>query len=719
MLLQLESYRKEEEKLFVNVEIYKDDTQVYEKKMQIDINQAFQLISIPTDIKVEKGLYTLKTMIYLDEVIDRVLHNGFWGYDQELLESGSCVTCDEYYFYKDEKPMPIIGMTYMQPDVHRKFIHRPNVYLWNKDFKTMQEAGINMIRTGIWTSFKSIMPSDGFVSEEVLRVFDAMFLTAKKYDIPIVFKFFAFSPEMWSGINPYMDPKSLQAQKRYINAVVSRHRNSTGVMWDLINEPSVSNPKQLWRTRPNGDHYEVANWRTWLKEKHGTIEELQEKWNYSSDTISSFDSIDLPKEEDFGGNLTTLRHEIKIHDYYLFTQEAVDYTSNHPWWELDDLYWDTIFCKSPNKPNLSQETGIMNVNDPNGKGKLTEVSMRNLLERKYAFAFAGDNAGSVQWVWNINTHMDSLNESTIGVVRPDGGQKLESDISYDFGGFMKEVAYLFENRQNADVVVINPFANNFSPMDFSMASAKKVCQILGHDMSTSFNVYSDFYLDDLKAEKLILLPSPRTLTNKAFDKLLECAYKGSVLYMSGPFSYDEFWGKIPNRSKAVGIQTRLTSVYQEETVMINNQKYRATFRDLKKNWVDKETEEATNSNDLKVIEYGQGKIIWSPLPLEMNEQNQVIQKAYEYVTDLASVVPDFTWMMENHYGIFGKKLRFDKGNLFIFVSELGNHEEVEIKDNDHNTTYHFVLPAQRIMMFATDATGTIVKTYKDWKVENK
>ena len=221
----------------LEIEICKDKVSLYKEKIDIQINPEFQLVSLPTDIKVGKGLYTIKTTIYVEQEIDRVLHNGFWGYDQDLMETGHIITCDDYYFYKDGEPLPIIGMTYMQPDVHRKFIHRPNVYLWDKDFETMQDAGINMIRTGIWTSFKSIMPSDGFVSEEILRVFDAMFLTAKKYDIPIVFNFFAFAPEMWTGVNPYLDPKSRQAQKRYINAVVSRHKNSKGVMWDLINEP--------------------------------------------------------------------------------------------------------------------------------------------------------------------------------------------------------------------------------------------------------------------------------------------------------------------------------------------------------------------------------------------------------------------------------------------------------------------------------------------------
>ena len=48
----------------------------------------------------------------------------------------------------------------------------------------MKDAGVNMVRTGIWTGWKKYMPVPGKIDEEVLRAFDAFLLTAHKHDIP-------------------------------------------------------------------------------------------------------------------------------------------------------------------------------------------------------------------------------------------------------------------------------------------------------------------------------------------------------------------------------------------------------------------------------------------------------------------------------------------------------------------------------------------------------
>ncbi len=61
----------------LEIEIYKDKVSLYKEKIDIQINPEFQLVSLPTDIKVGKGLYTIKTTIYVEQEIDRVLHNGF------------------------------------------------------------------------------------------------------------------------------------------------------------------------------------------------------------------------------------------------------------------------------------------------------------------------------------------------------------------------------------------------------------------------------------------------------------------------------------------------------------------------------------------------------------------------------------------------------------------------------------------------------------------
>ena len=112
-----------------------------------------------------------------------------------------------------------------------------------------QGAGINWIRTGIWTAYRNIMHVDGHASEEVLRSIDAFFLTAKRHDLQVTFTFFSFTPETWEGMNPV--PRSAQrgsAEAVHRAPSSCRHRETTNVDWDLINEPSMFDPPRIFST---------------------------------------------------------------------------------------------------------------------------------------------------------------------------------------------------------------------------------------------------------------------------------------------------------------------------------------------------------------------------------------------------------------------------------------------------------------------------------------
>ena len=54
--------------------------------------------------------------------------------------------------------------------------------------------------------------------------------------------------------NPYTGSGSIRGEQDYILSVVNRFRNVPGLCWDLINEPSFSNPNRLWKgNTPNND----------------------------------------------------------------------------------------------------------------------------------------------------------------------------------------------------------------------------------------------------------------------------------------------------------------------------------------------------------------------------------------------------------------------------------------------------------------------------------
>jgi hypothetical protein len=155
---------------------------------------------------------------------------GFWVLDDELLATGQPFTTDKHFFYRNDQPFPVAGTTYMASDVARRFLLEPNPTVWDKDFQEMKAAGVNMVRTGIWAGWKLYFDEKGEVREEVLRAFEAFILISKRYDIPVIFTFFAFMPEMFSGKNAYLDPVSIAGQKKFLSAFASRVKTARDVI---------------------------------------------------------------------------------------------------------------------------------------------------------------------------------------------------------------------------------------------------------------------------------------------------------------------------------------------------------------------------------------------------------------------------------------------------------------------------------------------------------
>ncbi len=310
----------------IGIEHDSKQDQRWNEQVKIEASAKQRIVRIPVPLELESGYYTVtcKAESFTGEV--RILRQGFWGMDRELLAEGSPVTCGRDYFEKDGRPLPVVGMTYMTSDVARKFLFLPNASVWDRDMAQMRNAGINWIRTGIWTAYRNVMQVDGHASEEVLRAIDAFLLTAKRHDLQITFTFFSFTPETWEGENPYLDPRSVEAQKRFITSIVSRHADSKHVDWDLINEPSMFDPPRIFSDGPRSarDPFEKAAFSAWLKERHQSIERLQMLWNMTPEQLSGFESALPPEAEEINFDVQDMHQGKKGTrwlDYALFSME--------------------------------------------------------------------------------------------------------------------------------------------------------------------------------------------------------------------------------------------------------------------------------------------------------------------------------------------------------------------------------------------------------------
>lgn len=779
LLLQFQSLLQEKSECewTCSVQIKQENEEpIWQEQWRCNVSEEIHYEQVLVPIDVKPGFYQVICEVTTDDNEKRILRHGFWGYDEELLKEGSPLACNKDYFEKDGRPFPVVGMTYMTSDVARKFLFLPNASAWDKDMSHMKKAGINLLRTGLWTGWRNVMFVDGHPYEEVMRAIDAFILTAKKHSLELTFNFFSFTPELWEGQNPYLDPRSVSAQKRFIAAIVSRHKETTNIQWDLINEPSMFDPKRIFSgAQTSGDLFEKQAFQKWLKQRHKDIQVLQEHWNMTPDELADFKEIALPEKEEINFS-TTDKHSKKGNrwlDYSLFSMdmhnqwarelsktikklaphqlvtvgqdealggkrpspffygEAVDYTTVHSWWLLDHLLWDSVFTKVISKPNLVQETGIMHVERPDGSSKRTEKETKSILERKYAYAFATGGAGAVQWLWNTNHYMDNINESNIGAIRSDQTEKLEADVSYDFGEFISQSSDLFQERVLEEVVVVYPFSNDFSNRDFAFSATAKAARLLHYDLRTPIRGISEYHLDDLKEAppKLIIVPSPHNFKTEAYEKLVDFVeeYGGTILW-TGPLNLDEYWRFRP-RAQLWG-ETSPKNILREERLLVDNQSHSVlflsdqqasvTFGKNRLGELEKEvllSSKESQGTELLTKVVGKGEIVWCPIPVELNNRDEPVLALYKKVLDIADVESGLEWLVgAESLGIYGRMLSFKKGKLFVFVSEDAHDREVKVKDPSNGKVYQFLLESDRSIMFSTDDAGEIEVVYRPSEV---
>lgn len=717
--------------------------------LNTDGTKATGSVKLLDNVSLAPGLYKLQATLD-SPPYDLTHENGFWIYDESLLARGKPLTVDEQWFYRDGAVFPVTGTTYMASDKHRRFLFEPNPFVWDKDFRAMKEADVNMVRTGIWTGWKKYMPEPGKVDEGTLRAFDAFVLTAHKYDIPVIFTFFAFLPETWGGANAYLDPRAVHAQQQFISAFTSRCRNVDDVIWDFINEPSFCSPKYLWNCRPNYDAYEQAAWKQWLKERYPTISgteqtnPLQLVWRTTAD-----DTMDLPKLQDFESvHLIDERVPLKTLDYRLFAQdmfirwvrqmasairsngnkkqlitvgqdeaglgdspniqffsEEVDFTSLHNWWNNDDLVWDSVLAKTPSNLSLMEETGVMFYEKSDGGGSTrSEEEVSQLLERKLAISFAVGGAGFIEWIWNTNPYMNSTNEVGIGFHRVDGSAKPELEPFLRIAKFMSQHSQYLKHRFPEPVAMVIPHSQMFAPRSFAHETTRRCVRAMYYHCGVGLQAVSEYRVEeDLRSPELIIVPSPRVLTEKCWNKLVEEAQRGATVAISGPIDLNDHW--LPSPKLNPRAESR--PVAETEAITIGAREYLVRYEGEKLQRIEKAVVEKTVRPLVYEYENG-GKIVWSTLPLELGDSMPALVAFYRFALAEARVTPLFSASPQTP-GVLIRPMVCGDFVLYTFVSEIARDTRMLVTHNLSRTRFPVTVPAQRTAMVLLERkTGRII-----------
>jgi hypothetical protein len=681
------------------------------------------------------GLRVVTARLEAGGHVRAIFRTGFWLRDTAYLDSGPRVSINHDFFEIDGHPAPVVGSTYMAGDVQREFFMSPNPYVWDQDMGQMRRAGINMLRTGWWTAWDQVMKESGVVHEEMLRALEAFLMTARRHDLPVQFNFFAFIPDALGGGNPYLNPDAVRRQKQLVLTVVRQFRDVPYLMWDLINEPSFSNPRELWMTRPGGGPSEVAAWNRWLAKRYPSREALAAAWD--SPLLPEGQPVPLPRDLQFSpaAALATGRffNSIEVHDYYLFSQEefrdwaeqmhqairamgsrqlvtvgqdegggidrpspswyasSIDFTTTHTWWLNDALLWDSLVAKVPDEPMLVQETGIQRALGIDGSPRRSQEQAAALLNRKLTMALA-TGAGAIQWLWNTNAYMNDDNEVAIGALRVDGTEKPQELVLSRLAQFARASAGYFEHPEEPPVAIVTSQAFQYSALNaLAIEAQQKAVRALEYSCRVESRVVPENRIGQLGHPRLTVLPSPMALGDAAWKGLLEYVKAGGNLLITGSMERDEEW-HVTNRLAAFDLDARpVPLLFHQAQITLGSRTVPISFGAQSQVVLD--VLRTKDGKPFHEIRLGQGRLFVIDYPVELAEGAAAAASVYQWALEQVGVHPRFSGQV-SAVGVLIRPEIFSRAVLYLFDSESDSEQPIDVRDNATGAEIKFVLPAR-------------------------
>jgi len=694
-----------------------------------------------------KGLQIIEARLLEGNTLRAIYRSAFWIRDEAFLRSGPKLGVNSDYFTIDGKPLAVVGTTYMSSEVQRLFFDHPNVYVWNSDLGLIHSAGLNMIRTGWWTGWDKLCDETGRPYERTLRTLEAYLMTARKYNLPVQFNFFAFLPEVLGGVNPYLDPEAVRRQQNLVSSVAARFHDVPFLAWDLINEPSFS--KQLWKMRPNYDPIEVAAWNAWLTQKYPDRAALAAAWNVPPSAVAG--TISLPAEEEFAPRgMYVGINSLRVNDYTMFAQEEftnwvrgtreairaagsnapitvgqdeggyidrlnpaffapyVDFTTNHSWWQNDYLLWDSLVAKQPGKAMLIQETGLQRELTLDEIARRTPEQEAMLFERKFAMSFVG-GSGAIEWLWNSNSYMTESNETPIGALHADGTEKPEATVLRDMAKFAAAASpYLVNPKQPAIAVVTSQAAQYSVQADLQIAAQQNAVRALGYGLHQPCYIIAENQIAKLGAPRLVILPSAQALRESTWQALLAYVRNGGNLLVTGPVSRDEHWHLV-DRLTPLSIKAATEPLtFHSWEISVASKSWRmsipVSFDQQKQQLLEFLRFEDNRSET--TVSLGKGSIEWFAYPVELSENPEAAAFIYGGALQLAAP------RIEVRPDTLVCPIELRDAVLYIFESEFAEDQDINIHDEATGVETRFRLPAQRAALALIDKhTKQIVAKY--------
>ena len=727
-----------------------------------------------------RGYYSVVADLLVDGEIYAQHSNGFFQLGDEDIQDmlkkikpiylDTTITTD--YCIRDGKPFAMHGSNYFPSDIHRDCFVDFNPEQCEKDLLELKSVGVNILRTGIWQTYREVYQEDGNIREKSLRAMEAFFLVAAGHDLYVQFVLGTFVMNHWDRDkcpihNPEMRSKTINAFASF----AKRFKGWTNVQVDAINEPSYSY-KGLWQTaRPSGDKYELENWRNWLKEKYnGNLSMLREAWGVGVETAPDFSLIEMPNEDQFFrdyGRKATYVPVAPLTDFFQFARESysnwveeikttikdqdpkmlfmmgrdeplripeqqyeaykenIEIVNWHHWHRDSEIFTEYLFNRVRGIPCCGQELGVYHSNEGRGLLVYDDHDYANVLERKLLYSFGN----WIQWQAHCDPYMFATSEINLGLFRADGTETKHLDVVRLLSWIEEKTAHLMINRDEDDPRCVQVLPNSLyysADNNLAIQGATRATRVLHYHLKQRANVVLEHLLhkdnvQQIGNPKLIIFPAAVLVSDDAWQYILDFVREGKTALISGHVSRDEYWRQV-NRLQKLGVEAQLENITGVEKIQINGEMYYPCFQEtvegkLAGKAINKLGFEHPAEGILK-IKLGKGKLIISALPLELSKSDDAIGALYKMALAEANVVDEVLHVKnkEAHPNLLIYPISYDDCTLYTIVNE-GTDDTVEFTDLASGKNITLSVPAQRGAKLWLGKDGKLLGAYLNGRLK--
>jgi hypothetical protein len=247
-------------------------------------------------------------------------------------------------------------------------------------------------------------------------------------------------------------------------------------------------------------------------------------------------------------------------------------------------------------------------------------------------------------------------ESTIGIVRPDGTAKPELDPMTEASAFLAKAAPWLDDFDPDPVLLVIPHARAFLGRVNAIDATRIVVRALSERFGVVPTAISDLYLTParLAGRKLVVVPSPDVLDEAPAKMLLDASRAGAHVLVTGNVEGDSYGRETPSL-RALGLLAASRPVAMNEPT-----------RWSPTGWVLFEgQQELTRRSEKPSLAALTGNVWHEALPLELAREREPLVRLLGAALTAAKV----DTMREDGWGLAARVLTAPRAALVVVVNE--------------------------------------------------